>query len=97
MTEKSSTAPTIRQLRRRWKPHKEHLRASQSDHPTPIRFHRACSWLARVEQFDDDFALLCQWTAFNALYGQWDSKGRDPKADKASWRAFLDKILNGWL
>ena len=97
MTEQSPTAPTVRQLRRRWKPHKEHLLASQSDHPNPIRFHRACSWLARVEQLDDgadyDFALLCQWTAFNALYGQWDSRAREPKADRASWRAFLDKIL----
>ncbi len=97
MATNEPSPPTVRQLRRRWKPHKEHLLASQSDHPTPIRFHRACSWLARVEQLDDDadydFALLCQWTAFNALYGQWDSKAREPKPNRASWRAFLDKIL----
>ena len=41
---------TIRQLRRRWKPHKERLTAEQPENPTPIRFHRACSWIARVEQ-----------------------------------------------
>jgi hypothetical protein len=34
---------TIRQLRRRWKPHKERLTAEQPGHPTTIRFHRACN------------------------------------------------------
>ena len=43
---------TIRDLRRRWKPHKERLATVRSEHPTAIRFHRACSWLSEVEQLD---------------------------------------------
>ena len=49
-----STIPTVRDLRRRWKPHKERLAASGAEQPTSIRFHRACSWMARVEQMPDD-------------------------------------------
>ena len=70
-------ASSIRDLRRRWKPHKERLSAQEDGHPNPIRFHRACSWLARVEQMpdaaDQDLALMSQWIAFNSLYGQWNA------------------------
>jgi hypothetical protein len=62
---------TIRQLRRRWKPHKERLTAEQPENPTPIRFHRACSWIAPVEQNaaneDHDLGLISLWIAFNSL------------------------------
>ena len=64
---------TVRQLRRRWKPHKERLAAQREDHATLIRFHRACSWLDRIEKMEEvdaDLALVAQWIAFNALYGQ---------------------------
>ena len=77
---------TVHDLRRRWKPHKERLAALKGEQPTSIRFHRACSWMARVEQMPDgqdhDFGLISLWIAFNALYGQWDCQNgsRDPTA-----------------
>ena len=71
-----ATIPTIRDLRRRWKPHKERLGVLRKEHPTSVRFHRACSWMARVEQMPDgqdhDLGLVGLWIAFNSLYGQWD-------------------------
>ena len=88
---------TVHQLRRRWKPTKERLIAEHDGHPTPIRIHRALSWLRRVEQLEDDadhdFALLSQWIAFNSLYGQWREKEREPAADRDAWRRFMDRIL----
>jgi len=91
------TTPTVRDLRRRWKPHKERLGTLVTEHPTPIRFHRACSWMARVEQMpngqDHDLGLVSLWIAFNSLYGQWDCQKREPKPDRESWRGFIDRIL----
>ncbi len=88
---------TVRQLRRRWKPHKERLTSEQPDNPTPIRFHRACSWIDRVEKNadaeDHDLDLISLWIAFNSLYGQWDERDREPKADRQCWRAFMDSLL----
>ena len=93
----NTETPTVHDLRRRWKPHKEQLQATSTDHPTCIRFHRACSWLARLEdpahQPDIDLALISQWIAFNCLYGQWDTAMNSPQADRDSWRQFLDRIL----
>jgi hypothetical protein len=86
----------VRDLRRRWKPHKERLHAVRDDHPTNVRFHRACSWLQEAEQADGakpDLVLTCQWIAFNALYGQWDPRLREPRADRECWRMFLDRVL----
>ncbi len=37
-----ATPSTVRDLRRRWKPHKERLAALKGEQATPIRFHRAC-------------------------------------------------------
>jgi hypothetical protein len=89
---------TVRDLRRRWKPHKERLRFIRSDHPTLIRFHRAISWLERVEKMDtaqdSDLALIGQWIAFNALYGQWDHGLREPVADRECWRVFMDRTVD---
>lgn len=89
---------TVHELRRRWKPTKQRLAVEQSNHPTNVRFHRACSWLQRVEDIDNgeedlDVALTCQWIAFNALYGQWDERAHEPHADRECWRKFLDRIL----
>lgn len=88
--------PSVRELRRRWKPHKEQLEQRGPEHATNIRFHRACSWLQRVEQIsgneDLDVALIGQWIAFNALYGQWDETARDPVRDCTCWKKFLDRI-----
>jgi hypothetical protein len=96
MNDITTTVQTVRDLRHRWKPHKERLHAA-GDQPTSIRFHRACSWMARVEAMpedqDHDLGLVCLWIAFNALYGQWDACKREPKPDRESWRAFLDRIL----
>ncbi len=86
----------VHQLRRRWKPIKERLAAERADHPTSIRFHRACSWLQRVERMDEDdldMKLACQWIAFNALYGQWDERRAEPRSDRESWRAFFERII----
>ncbi|MCA9052618.1 MAG: hypothetical protein KDA75_02220 [Planctomycetaceae bacterium] len=98
-TNGSSASPgsyTVRDLRRRWKPLKERLLATQKDHSTPIRFHRACSWLQRAEELgdaDDDLKLLSLWIGFNALYGQWDPGRMQPLPDRETWRTFLDRIL----
>jgi len=93
----TATVRTVHELRRRWKPHKERLLARGGEQPTSIRFHRACSWLARAEQMpegqDHDLALISLWIAFNALYGQWDSCKREPRPDRESWRSFVDRIL----
>ena len=40
---------------------------------------------------DLDGALLAQWIAFNALYGQWDGVKRQSLPDRESWRQFLDR------
>jgi hypothetical protein len=92
-----SQPPTVRDLRRRWKPHKERLNTINGEHATNVRFHRACSWLQRAEQVEDksdlDFALLTQWIAFNALYGQWDEGPKEPLPDQMCWRVFLDRML----
>lgn len=89
---------SVRDLRRRWKPVKERLNSERDNHPTLVRFHRACSWLDRVEQMGEDveydLALLLQWVAFNALYGQWDEAIREPLRDRECWRVFADRILD---
>ena len=88
---------TVRELRRVWKPQKERLNAEHARHPTNIRFHRACSWLQRVEDAEEhealDLLLLSLWTAFNALYGQWDGERQEPVSDVDCWQHFLDRML----
>lgn len=92
-----TTSPAVRDLRRRWKPHKERLAATKGEQATSIRFHRACSWMARVEQMpngeEHDLALVSLWIAFNAIYGQWDAQRREPRPDREIWRAFVDRLL----
>ena len=87
MTEIAIT-PTVHDLRRRWKPHKERLQAAKGEQATSIRFHRACSRMARVEQMpegqDHDLGVVGLWIAFNSLYGQWDSQKREPRPDRES-------------
>jgi len=87
---------TVRDLRRLWKPCKERLNGQAAEHPTAIRFHRACSWLQRAEQTtkdDLDLALLSQWVSLNALYGQWDHEAHVPLADNTCWRQFVERML----
>ncbi|MDZ4849970.1 MAG: HEPN domain-containing protein [Pirellulaceae bacterium] len=87
---------TVRDLRRQWKPQKERLASLCNEHPTAIRFHRACSWLGQVELLDlecaADQSLVHCWVALNALYGQWDSQLREPAADRQSWKRFMERI-----
>lgn len=88
---------TVRDLRRLWKPHKERLNGHDEEHPTNVRFHRACSWLQRAEQTgkdDLDLSLLSQWIAFNALYGQWNHEAREPLSDNVCWKHFLERMLD---
>lgn len=90
----SDTTPEIIiQLRRKWKPHKRYL----SDHPTAIRFHRACSWLDAALKVDResslDQVLILQWTAFNALYGIWNPERNEALPDRQSWKDFLTHIF----
>ncbi len=89
---------TVRELRRRWKPHKERLASLQPNHPTSIRFHRAASWLARIEDLDAqqhaDQVLVFQWIAFNCLYGQWNETRQEPLSDRECWRRFLERVLS---
>ena len=93
----SGSPKTVHELRRRWKPYKERLASERNEHPTAIRFHRACSWMSEVEQLDPvkhgDQVFLHQWIAFNALYGQWDLQTLEPAADRRSWQEFLGRIL----
>ena len=82
---------TPTQLRHQWKPIEDSAREY-----TKVRMHRALSWLDRAQacdQNDLDIALLCRWTAFNALYGQWDMETKFPMPEKESWQTFADRIL----
>jgi hypothetical protein len=92
-----ATKLTVRDFRHLWKPHKERLLAAGGEQATSIRFHRACSWMARVEQLPDgqdhDLGLVSLWSAFNSLYGQWDCHKREPRPDRECWRAFFDRML----
>lgn len=97
MTTGTSTILTVPELRERWLPHKERLNSAGGGHPTAVRFHRACSWLEEAEHFDiedqTDHALIFRWTAFNALYGQWDLDRYEPLADRLSSQVFLTRML----
>ena len=60
----TAIAATVHDLRRRWKPHKGQLAVLGGEQPTSIRFHRTCSWMARVERMpdgqDQDLGLVSQ-------------------------------------
>ena len=90
--------PTVHDLRGQWQPHKERLAAIRGDHPTAIRFHRACSWLSQVEKYDPikdaDQVLIHQWIAFNSLYGQWDEAALEPASDRRCWQMFLRRVMS---
>ncbi len=96
-TTTESGSISVHELRRRWKPLKERLLAERNDHSTPIRFHRACSWLSRVEAMEDpedyELSLISLWIAFNALYGQWNESAREPVHDRESWSRYLHRIV----
>lgn len=92
-----SDSISVHHLRRRWKSHKVRLQEICGQHPTNIRFHRACSWLAETENkpadSPSDISLITQWIAFNSLYGQWDAQLCQPVPDIDSWRTFVRRLL----
>ena len=51
--------------------------------------------MERVEigEGDQDMDLLSVWIAFNALYGQWDGRKREPKPDSECWRGFVRRLI----
>lgn len=88
-------ANSVRDLRRLWKPHKERLHNLDAEHPSNVRFHRACSWLQRADESskdDLDLALLSQWIAFNSPYGQWDHEVREPVPDNVCRKHFIERL-----
>jgi len=88
---------TVRDLRRLWKPHKARLAGQVTGDATNTRLHRAFSWLNYVERMDDpaddDLALVARWTAFNALYGQWNQQAGDPMPDRECWQVFAQRVM----
>ena len=88
---------TVDELKKRWQPHKERLKAADDHHPTHVRFGRSCSWLRQAERMTGeqyaDMALVARWIAFNALYGRWNDERKEPQPDCEGWKAFLDRIL----
>jgi hypothetical protein len=88
---------SVRDLRQQWQPHKDRLALERDDHPTVVRFHRACSWLEVSETLDSveqlDQILIQQWIAFNALYGQWNAGLHEPAADRQRWKAFVTQLF----
>ncbi len=92
-----AAAPSVRDLRRRWKPTKERLLQEKCGERIRIRIHRALSWLARLEELAEgaplDTVLIYRWIALNSLYGNWDADARQPVSDRASLSTFLDRVL----
>ncbi len=87
---------TVQEIRRRWKPSKLQLQDIDPYHPTNIRIHRACSWLAQDESgktASDDLALISLWVSLNSLYGRWDAQTGQPLPDWAALDAFLGQML----
>ena len=82
------------QLRQRWLDVRVQFPNQGKDHPTCIRIHRSLSWLDQMgTQTDLDLRLIGLWIAFNALYGQWDPRLREPAPDGQSYRRFVDRAL----
>ena len=65
MNSEITTVQTVHDLRHRWKPHKERFLAAGGEQATSIRFHRACSWMARVERI---FVLVAAAYGPNATF-----------------------------
>jgi hypothetical protein len=83
MNNETTTVQTVHDLRHRWKPHKERLLALKGEQATSIRFHRACSWMARAEQMPDgqdhDLGLISLWiTVRHRAIGRYQYGAVDP-------------------
>jgi hypothetical protein len=80
----SQTPPSVRDLRRSWKPFK-----ASAPEETAVRMHRMFSWLARsqelpVDSSEDDARLVWLWAAWNAIYGTWNEAAGKPEEDLPS-------------
>jgi hypothetical protein len=40
-----------------------------------------------------DLRFLCQWVAFNALFGQWNQALQEPVAENQCWRTFVVRMV----
>jgi hypothetical protein len=76
MTEAITPDSRVRDLRHRWKPHKERLAALGGEQAASIRFHRACSWLARGEQMQRLLRASTRCSAGPAEGVGWTGEGR---------------------
>lgn len=93
--ETPAAASALSELRRRFK---EICEATDKRFQNyQIRVHRALSWWERAGELDaeelPEARLIFNWIAFNSLYGSWDGEGGAPVGDRASWGAFLSRIL----
>lgn len=92
-------APSVRDLRRRWKPTKEGAATADEHQAIRIRLHRCWSWLQRLEDLDeagigvDDARLIYGWIALNSLYGRWDPEKREPVSEIYSFKEFLSRVV----
>ena len=70
--------------------------ALREEQPTLIRFHRACSWLARVEKMQEDGQRLSLGRPVDRLQRPLRPMGRggtESEPDSESWRVFIDRIV----
>lgn len=92
--------PSVRELRRRWKPIKQGGAGGPEHEAIRIRLHRCFSWMQRVEETSAtaadasaiDAHLIFRWTALNALYGRWDAERQEPAGDRATLNGFTSRI-----
>jgi hypothetical protein len=92
------TVPSVRDLRRAWKPLKEGPASDDAHEPIRVRLHRCFSWLQAAEslEHDDEHAdlrLINQWIALNSLYGRWDGERGEPRPDFETLMAFVERLL----
>ena len=88
----SQPPPTVRELRRSWKPFKE-----SAPEDTAVRMHRMFSWMARSQELpedpsEDDARLVWLWAAWNAMYGSWDESSGKPVEDLSSQEECLKML-----
>ena len=88
----SQPSPSVRDLRRSWKPFKE-----SAPEETAVRMHRMFSWLARSQELpenssENDAKLVWLWAAWNSIYGSWDEAGGKPSEDLPSQERCLKML-----
>jgi len=92
------TPPTVRDLRRAWKPIKERTDGVPEREAIRIRLHRCFSWMHEAEKLRDDARmadarLVWRWIALNALYSRWNDLERWPEGDRETLGDFTRRIV----